>query len=163
MARAELERTVRQPLLDRLIDDTPGLGDVELRFSESVARLKDAVRRDLEWLLNTRRTPEPAPDQYAELRRSMFHYGVPDITSLGRESGDARRRLQRSFEEAITLFEPRLTDVRVTQPEVDDFKRELRFQIEAVLRMEPNPETVLFDTVCDLASGELEIRSDVRA
>jgi predicted component of type VI protein secretion system len=55
--------------------------------------------------------------------------------------------------------------VRITPVEVEgeEFRRELRFLIEATLRMDPNPEQVVFDTRCELASGEIEVRGDARA
>ena len=36
----------------------------------------------------------------------------------------------------------------------------MRFQIEAVLRLEPVPEQITFDTVLELSSGEYEIKGE---
>ena len=47
--------------------------------------MKAALRRDLEWLLNTRRNPEPAPESMAELSQSLFNYGLPDFSALSIE------------------------------------------------------------------------------
>ena len=50
---------MRLPLLDRLLDDEPkSKSEAPMTRSVSLARLKIAVRRDLEALLNTRRTPD---------------------------------------------------------------------------------------------------------
>src|ERR671917_476864 len=107
MARAELERTVQQSLLDRLIDlDPASSADPPTTFAQSVRQLKAALRRDLEWLLNTRRIPDPAPEHFKEVHRSVYHFGLPDITSLARDSTDARTRLLRQVEETIATFEP---------------------------------------------------------
>ena len=38
--------------------------------------------------------------------------------------------------------------------------RVLRFQIEALLKMDPAPEQVLFDTVLQLNSGEYQVKGD---
>ena len=164
MARAEIERTVQQSVLDRLLDDDDGAFGSTISWLESVERLKRAVRRDLESLLNTRRLAEPAPERYEEVRRSMYHYGVPDITSLSRDAPDTYTRLQRYVQEAIQLFEPRLANVRVAlvQGEGEE-RRELHFRIEALLRMDPTPEQVAFDTLIEIASGEVEVRSGSNA
>ena len=61
MARWEPEQTVTQSVLERLIDREPGTdSDSAQTRAQSVRQLKAALRRDLEWLLNTRRTPDPA-------------------------------------------------------------------------------------------------------
>ncbi|HEY8258949.1 MAG TPA: type VI secretion system baseplate subunit TssE [Gemmatimonadales bacterium] len=156
------EKTVRLSLLDRLVDEKPKISmDESMSWRESVNRLKVSVRHDLEWLLNTRRIPETAPESFREVNRSLYHYGFPDITSMGRDSREVRARLMRQVEETIAMFEPRLAGVRVSLNETnDDGKRQLRFLIEGVLRMEPNPERVVFDTVLEISSGEYTVRGD---
>ena len=54
--------------------------------------------RDLEWLLNTRRIVDPAPDACTEVQNSVYHFGLPDITSLSAESEAARLKLVRQVE-----------------------------------------------------------------
>jgi type VI secretion system protein ImpF len=158
----ELERTVRLSVLDRLIDhDTRHSGEAPPTWSESVGQLKEALRRDVEWLLNTRRTIEPVTSGvFAEVQRSVYGFGLPDVTSLSSDSEHARQRLLRSIEESFQLFEPRLTNVRVYQPEgKDKADRRIRFVIEGLLRMEPNPERIAFDTELDTCTGNILIRS----
>ncbi len=61
MARNLGETTVTIPVLDRLIDLEPGnQTENPPSRSQSERLLKRAVRRDLEWLLNTRRISDPA-------------------------------------------------------------------------------------------------------
>lgn len=157
------ERTVRPSVLDRLIDHEPKLAeDPSISFSESARRYRQSVLRDLEWLLNTRRSIAPVPELCAEVRRSAFHFGLPDVSSISGESEAGRRKLLRDVEECIEIFEPRLTDVRVTPVEdPSQAHRRVRFVIEGTLLMEPNPERVVFDTVLDLASGEVEVAGAV--
>jgi type VI secretion system protein ImpF len=70
----------------------------------------------------------------------------------------------RQVEETIATFEPRLASVKVTLAETtEDGKRQLRFLIEGLLRMEPNPEQVVFDTVLEIASGEYHVKGDAGA
>jgi type VI secretion system protein ImpF len=161
MAKNEIERTVQPSLLDRLTDNDPrSSADARTTFAESVRRFKASLQRDLEWLLNTRRIAEPLPeDWFEQVPRSVYYFGIPDITSLSRDTRDSRNILLRDVEAAIATFEPRLTDVRITvvEAEGEQFRRELRFHIEATLRMDPTPEQVVFDTVLNFASGQYDV------
>lgn len=158
----EPERTVRQPLLDRLIDEDPRTsGDPYLSFSESVRRYRLGVMRDLEWLLNTRRIPEPVPESLRELKQSLYLYGLPDISSRSADDPAVRQRLQQDIRACIQQFEPRLTDVDVTLlPPPDDNRRLVRFVIEATLLMDPDEERVVFDSVLDPGSGAIRVTSN---
>jgi type VI secretion system lysozyme-related protein len=162
MPRAGIERTVRQSIVDRLTDDHPQVGaDPVIGFQESRDRLLASLRRDIETLLNTRRGPDPVSEEFEELRRSVFYYGLPDLSEVSLDSDDAHARLLRQVKEAVAAFEPRLTQVVVTQapqPSEDTARREVRFVIHGLLRMDPNPEQVVFDTVLELGSGEYEVR-----
>jgi type VI secretion system protein ImpF len=153
------ERTVSQSVLDRLIDDDPGVrADPPRSWAESVQELRAAVRRDLEWLLNTRRIVEPAPDTFVEVQQSVYHFGLPDLSSLGADSRNARARLLRQVEECIRIFEPRLTGVRVSAVEAKgEGRHQLRFVIEGMLRMDPDPEHVVFDSVLETVSGKFQL------
>jgi type VI secretion system protein ImpF len=160
MARREVEPAVQQSLLDRLIDRDPQSGgDPATSWAQSLKELKDSVRRDLEWLLNTRRIVAPAPEAFVELRDSVYHYGLPDISSLSAEAPDTRQRLMRQVEETIGRFEPRLSNVRVTPVKPEEGEaRQVHFLVEALLEMEPSPEQVVFDTVLEMASCKFEVR-----
>ena len=125
---------------------------------ESVRQLKDAVRRDIEWLFNTRRIAEPAHEALLETTESLYHYGLPDISSLSVYRGNPRERLKYEMERALDLFEPRLEDPRVDFVEAEhDKHRAWRFVIEGRLLMDPNPERVVFDTVLEVANQEFRV------
>ena len=155
MARTELERTVLPSLLERLTDGDPRVpAEPPVTREESVRRYRLSVLRDVEWLLNSRQTPERAPDGLGEVGRSVFHYGLRDTTALAANTPDGQDALVRWVEEAIAAFEPRLVDVRVALGDVDQAQApQVRFVVAALLRMDPSPEQVVFDTVYDLASG----------
>ena len=161
MSKREIERTVQPSLLDRLTDHEPRNPSSEARvgYLESVRQYKMGLQRDLEWLLNTRRIPIAAPEELEELTRSVYHFGLPDLTSISRDSHEARDRLLRRVEDAIAIFEPRLANVRigVVEMEGEQHRRELRFHVEGTLLMDPTPEQVIFDTVLHFASGEYEV------
>ena len=163
MASPETERAAQPSLLDRLIDRDPrASADPPGTLAESVRRAKAGLRRDLEWLLNTRRTAIKVPDALGELRRSVFWYGLPDLSSLSHDAPGDRQRLLRAVEEAISLFEPRLADVRVSlvEEETPAHRRELHFVIEGTFLLDPTPERVSYDTVMDLSKGECLLRGD---
>jgi type VI secretion system protein ImpF len=160
MAAQSSDRVVRHSVLDRLLDGAGTVGDATVTWAESVRQLKRALLRDLEWLLNTRRIAEPAPDSYPEVQRSVYHYGLPDISSMSLDPETVKRRLVAYVEECLELFEPRLTAVRVTPVEQETEDRTVRFKIEALLRMDPSPERIVFDTVLEPARGEFQVTGD---
>ncbi len=162
MPRPDPDLAVTASVLDRLIDSNPDAkADPPANRSQSVRQLKASLRRDLEWLLNTRRNPDEVPETYEELFRSLYNYGLPDVTSMGLSSPRDRQRLLRMVEQTIEIFEPRLTGTRVRAVENSaSGPRILRFQIEALLKMDPAPEQILFDTVLQLNSGEYQIKGE---
>jgi type VI secretion system protein ImpF len=161
MAKSDSSRTVTQSLLDRLIDDKPREADAPMSRAQSVRNLKESLKHDLEWLLNTRRNPDAAPDSMQELSQSLFNYGLPDFSALSVSSTRDRDRLLVELERTVALFEPRLKDIRITlTTDSLGYSRVLHFQIEGMLQMDPAPEQVSFDTVLQLASGEYKVRGE---
>jgi type VI secretion system protein ImpF len=150
---------ISQSILERLIDEAPGAStDAPQRWGDAVAQKRASVQRDLEWLLNTRRIAEPAPADFPELRASLYHFGLPDISSRSADSEDARRQLLQQIEETVRTFEPRLSSVRVSlRRGGEEGPHRVRFVIEALLRMEPDPERITFDTVLEVTSGEFVV------
>ena len=165
MPRWEQEQSVSLSFLDRLIDlDPKSANDAPPSRAKSVKQLKASLRRDLEWLLNTRRRPDPAGSEFRELERSLFNYGLPDITSIAHDSAHDRLRLNRMLEQTLVTFEPRLSRIRVVPlAEASGAKHILRFQIEALLDMDPAPEMITFDTVLQLSSGEYQLSGEPSA
>jgi type VI secretion system protein ImpF len=153
MAAPTSERTVRLSVLDRLLDE-PDTGRA-VTWSDSVHQLRMSILRDVEWLLNTRRIFEKAPATYPEVQRSVYHYGIPDVSSMSHNPETISVHLVRHLEEAIKLFEPRLMSVRVVPSEAEG--RAVRYTVEALLRMDPNPERIVFDTVLEPGRGEFQI------
>lgn len=159
MARNLGETTITNSLLDRLIDLEPAAGmESALSRAQSIRLLRAAVRRDLEWLLNTRRNPDIPEDGPQEIHRSMLAYGLPDLSALRMATAADRGRLTRQVAAAIALFEPRLAGVRVSLRETSDPSRQdVRMRIQAMLRMDPVPEPVSFDTVLEIKTGNCRI------
>src|ERR1017187_10931365 len=165
MARWEPEQTVTQSVCDRLTAREPDSNsEAAPTRAQSVRQLKVSLRRDLEWLLNSRRTPEAAGSKFQELERSLYNFGLPDVTSLSWDSARDRGRLARMIEQALVTFEPRLTGLRVVAVDAAAGARHvMRFQIEGMLDMDPSPEHISFDTLLQLSSGEYQVKGDLGA
>jgi type VI secretion system protein ImpF len=155
VARTEIERTVLPSVLDRLTDEDPRTpADPPMTRETSVRRFREAVMRDVEWLLNTRAPYEPIPAGLPGVRRSAYAYGLPDTTGLAGGTPEGRRQLLQWVQAAVAAFEPRLDAVQVELVGGDDLRSpQVRFTLSALLRMDPSPEQVAFDTVLDLAGG----------
>jgi type VI secretion system protein ImpF len=130
----------------------------------SMRRLRESVLRDLSWLLSTISfdTGRELTD-WPEVARSVLNYGLPSVAGLNSGSldpGSAAMRLQASIE----MFEPRLTEVRVT-PEFSTTRMDmhaLAFRVEAQLWGQPTPQRLLLRTQIDVESADVRI-SDYEA
>ena len=159
MPTTEREGPVTLSVLDRLIDREPERKlEPPLTRSQSLRELKAALRRDLEWLLNTRRTIEAGPASLKELEHSLYNYGLPDVSSLYLRSSNDQETLLKAIKTAINLFEPRLLNVKVTLEPAGGNTRVLHFAIEGLLRMDPAPEHVFFDTMLEPLSGQYQVK-----
>lgn len=161
MPRFEPDPNVTLSVLDRLIDNDPNSpADPPSGRLQTIRELKAALRRDLEWLLNTRRTPGAVANTSSLLYRSLFNYGLPDISNLSIQAVADQNRLLRMMEQTISAYEPRIKGARVTLESAGPSSRVLRFVIEGLLEMDPAPERVSFDTTLELSSREYEIKGD---
>jgi type VI secretion system protein ImpF len=159
MARTDNEIRVTPSVLDRLLDFEPRSSqEAPKSRSRSLRELKQSVKRDLEWLLNTRSHAETFDENLEEVFKSVAVYGLPDFTGISVRNLAEQKRLTKALETAIKIFEPRFVDLRVTLEPVSNTDKDLKFRIEARLDIEPTPEPIAFDTVLQLGSGEFEVR-----
>lgn len=160
MTRVPIDQPLLPSVLDRLLDDDPtSQREAPKSQNQLLRELKLSVRRDLENLLNTRRRVAGVPAELAGLERSLVAYGLPDITGLDLASAGRRDEFRATIEEVIRKFEPRFTSVRVhLLDNVDQTDRALRFRIDALLRAEPAPEPVVFDTSLEPATGTIQVK-----
>jgi type VI secretion system protein ImpF len=165
-------------LIDRLSkEDFPGefdrdvaslgsnTGEMKLRRKASAAqrreainRFKDSVKRDLEWLLNTRQVVDARLPEYNEVARSVYAYGLPDITSVNVGSVHDQNELRRRMEDCIAVFENRLSKTEIALEPLVGLTRALRFTISGVVLMDPAPEDIVIDTILDPANGQYEVK-----
>jgi type VI secretion system protein ImpF len=163
--KADAERMLRQSVLDRLMDlDRSAPMDAPSSWGQSVRQLKATLCRDLEWLLNTRRPLIELPPQTENLERSLLMYGISDVSSLSRENLEQHAKMVKEVERAVSMFEPRLANVKVSLARQQTAGeggpvRELRFVVEGLLRLDPEPEHVVFDTVLEVSTGDYHVRS----
>ena len=150
----------QQPLLDRLLDADPGAVELPApSAAEALEQLHGAVRRDLEALLNSRRRRLPLPALLPELGSSLLNYGIPDPASGAYAVPELRGALAGEIETTIRRFEPRLSKVSVVLvDETDDLSRTLRLKVDAVLRADPVPEPVSFETLLEPVTRDVTVR-----
>lgn len=150
MPRQDDERVVLS-VFDRLLDDDPANpNERRLTAGKAIDGLRDAIRRDLEALLNTRPCSTTWSAEFSELGNSILNYGAVPVTGADLGGDDNRERFRAAVEHAIRRFEPRFLRVSVTL--VDDkerIERTLRFRIEALVQAKPMPEPLVFDSVLD--------------
>lgn len=157
------QENLQPSLLDRLTDDDPGkLQESRQQRVLSPSQLRESVRRDLGWLLNTTNLASMQPDieRYPDVARSTLNYGLPDLAGKTASSTDPNV-LARMLREAIVNFEPRLIreSVRVTPASRPDEMslNAMTFSIEAMLWAQPLPLRLFFRTAVDLDSGKVDI------
>src|SRR5436853_4465875 len=115
MPKTDNEIRITSSVLDRLIDYEPEISREPLASrSKNLRQLKQSIKRDLEWLLNTRRFADGLPSDLKEINNSLAAYGLPDFSNLSIKSPADQNRMRRFLEVAISTFEPRLEDVVVT-------------------------------------------------
>ncbi|HRH43030.1 MAG TPA: type VI secretion system baseplate subunit TssE [Pyrinomonadaceae bacterium] len=159
MSRTDHEIRIIPSVLDRLIDFEPKeTKEAPKSRSRSLAELKQSVKRDLEWLLNTRNLAYEIPETLEEVQKSVLLYGLPDFTGFTPRNPNENKRLIKSLENAIKFFEPRFLDVKISVEPISNVERVLKFKIEARLDVEPTPEPIVFDTVLQLGSGDFEVK-----
>jgi type VI secretion system protein ImpF len=161
MPRTDNEVRVTLSVLDRLIDFEPEITREPIASrAKSLRQLKQSVKRDLEWLLNTRQVVDGVPSDLKELTNSLANYGLPDFTTVGAENLEDQIRMRHAIEDMIRIFEPRLQDITVTFEPARGLERVMHFRIDARLKVDPAPEPVTFDTMLQLGSGQYLVQGE---
>lgn len=143
-------------ILDRLTDPE-SMGGLVAGYDPR--EMTNAVRADLEELLNTRRTTVDVPAEFENVRSSIVTYGLPDLAGFDAASQGQSADLARIIAEIIARNEPRLIRVKVTVARGATATRSVKFHIDAALNMDPAPE-VGFETVLELTSGRATVTPD---
>ncbi|RKP44637.1 type VI secretion system baseplate subunit TssE [Trinickia fusca] len=166
-ARGEARRVrerLQPALLDRLTDAAPQSRS-ELDSSQWIdaARLREAVLRDLAWLLNTTCALDTSNEaHYPEAARSVVNYGIAPLAGSCMSEIDPVQ-LEETLKQAIVRFEPRLLPASVDVRYVDEAAQGgrynvLTFEIAGTLWCAPYPLPILVRTDLDLESGVASLR-----
>lgn len=148
-------------LLDRLTDLEPRIDrDAPADRAQTLRQLKASLRRDLEWLFNSQARLDAIPEAYREVQQSLASYGLPDLTGRTLNTDREQTDLAILMEELLHLFEPRLRPVSVFPVGGSGPLRQIRFQIDGVLRVDPAPERIVFDSSFDPASSYYRVEGD---
>ena len=157
---------LRPSLLERLTDREPERS-AEPTEAERIddSQLRQLVRRDLAWLLNTTHLAAGFDlAEFPEVARSVLNYGVPDLTgrTLSSVKGD---QLERQLTQGFMCYEPRLVRdtvrVQVSSAPSGSGKPTLFIEVSAVLRTEPLPVSMRVRAEVDVESGRVEIGEDM--
>ena len=141
-------KQVRPSVLDRLIDESVDVN------TYTIDLLLEAIRRDLENLLNTPRSPQKFGPEFRELSSSILNFGIKDISSISGSDRNVWDIVVQDVRHAIELYEPRLKNVRVELKHFKDKKMmsKVEFEIHGQLVFEPSPELV-FQSTIQLSNG----------
>ena len=154
MARPKSEVPITQSLIDRLMDVEQW---PETRAA-SIGMYRESMKRDLEWLLNTRQPVIPELESFPATAASVLNFGLPDIHSFDGSAGKEQNALTVALEKCVRTFEPRINQPRVYLTRSDHLTRSLKFHIEGQVFYENMKEEIKFDTVLELISGEYEVK-----
>ena len=154
MAKSKAEILVTQSLIDRLanVEAWP----TTRKASENMYR--ESLKRDVEWLLNTRQPLLPEVEADPAASTSVVNYGLPDFQGFNGSDGRDKNALSASLLKTIRTFEPRIKQPRVYLMRADPTSRSLRFHIEGRISFENMQEEIVFDTVYELISGDFEVK-----
>ena len=145
------DRIPQTSVLSRLLDDDPDQSsEAPPTRAAAMRTLHEDVRSDLERLLNTRLPPESWPEEFGEMEQSVIGFGLPDLSTMSFGSESGKEGIRRLIEQTVRRYEPRFKTVSVQILNgSDEFDRTLRFRIEAVVRADPIPEAIIFDTIVE--------------
>jgi type VI secretion system lysozyme-like protein len=130
----------------------------------SMRRLRECVQRDLGWLFNTiNLDSEQDLSAAPHVAASVLNFGLPSFAGRVASSidqGQAAERLRR----AIQLFEPRLSNVRVSPRQRTEQEDDgtLEFTIEAELWGQPVSQHLQLRTKIDVMSGDVTVSDEHR-
>lgn len=162
MADKTIQEKLQPSLLDRLTDQHPSRQD-ESRDERLISQheLRQAVLRDLKWLLNTINF-ESIEDisGFDEIHTSVLNYGLPDFSGRTRSTVDTFS-LEKKLRRMIESFEPRIlkNTLKIVFLEEDDgdFNNTVIFEIRGSLWGQPMPQELYLKTELDLELGDVSV------
>ena len=159
-----LRDRLQPALLDRLTDHAPQ-SRVEAEDSRVMnkAQIREAVLRDLSWLLNSVQPLAKAlAAQYPQAADSVLNYGLPAMSGQLASRIDVTL-LERTIKQAILRFEPRVMEDSLEVKALEttsvlDTHNVIEFEIHGFMWAQPVPLELLLRTQVDLEAGQVEVR-----
>ena len=152
MPRPEADQEAAPSVLDRLIDD--GRGTRARPPTRRRGRSPGSrTRSSATWngCSTAGRSLADLPADLGQLGQSLLTFGLPDFTSPASSNVDDQDAPAQAIEEAIRRFEPGSRGSGSTlESRAASSTAALRFRIDAMLKVEPEPEPVTFDSVLQL-------------
>ena len=161
--RTERQRTQITPsVFDRLLDDNPKIQtESQGPFHFDIVRLKLAIARDMEALLNSRSIDlDNDIERYPQARNSMIDYGITDLSSLSLLDPGDRAYLRDKIRITVQRHEPRLGHIAVSLDAPAGTERMLRFRVDARLEVLPTRPPVRFDARLQLSSNACQVKEN---
>jgi type VI secretion system protein ImpF len=155
MAESSRHERLQPSLLDRLTDNARDSHRESFDSQTlSMQQLREAVLRDLSWLLNTTNIEAIADlDATPSVAASTLNYGIPNFTGLAASTRRAAA-LETAIATAIRTFEPRISPaslrVRARDEVGDNGLPSLIFDIQGELWAQPVPQQLFLETSIDL-------------
>lgn len=160
MSRGDDAKRVVLSVLDRLLDDEPDRSDeAPLDDSLLLRYTQQAIRRDLQDLLNTRIRCVSWNPEWKELPDSLLNYGLPDFTVAALDAASHPDKVLESIRQTIERWEPRLTGVRIRQTSGDSyFNRVIKFRIEATMMINEKKHVLMYESVLEATTGQFDVK-----
>jgi type VI secretion system protein ImpF len=152
---AKNKQQLQLSIFDRLHNDN-GIRNIGTA-ADDLFIVRNAVMRDVENLLNTRRRVVKPAESFKYLSDSMYNYGIDDFVAKNPKNPHVRQALMATIAETLTRFEPRLRNVAVDFRPEDGNTQNLCFSVRATLHADPVREPICFDTWFSASRGEYRI------
>lgn len=162
MADLKITERLQPSLLDRLTDNAPE-AETEGRNERviDVERLRDIIRRDLSWLLNTNNLEtEIDAARFPHAAASVINYGLRDVSG-DFATEDRAMNIRTAMQQAIERFEPRVREGTldvVLRKEESARQTSIVFDIIAEMWAQPLPMELYLRSEVDMTTGELHLR-----
>jgi|GraSoiStandDraft_4_1057263.scaffolds.fasta_scaffold170413_3 type VI secretion system protein ImpF len=164
MAELTAQERLQPCLLDRLTDEQPGdRQESRERRVVGIRQLREAVLRDLVWLLNSSaHIDAEEAAEFPEVARSVLNFGIRDLCGTTASHVDPRE-IEKMVQEAVKRFEPRVLPrtLRVVATSAAESKggpTAVCFEIRGDLWAQPTPEPLFVRTEVDLDTGHCSLQ-----
>jgi len=134
-------------LLSRLEKTLPQT--VKRENHDDMTTVLSHIRRDLETLLNTKRSDIPISHKRPWVNQSIIQFGMPDFMNLNFAQEQGQFQLCQLIKQTIELFEPRIHDVMVFIESETVIHSTLSVTIQGNIKHNNQHHECLFESLLD--------------